>query len=253
VKKNNIILWISAIVITFIIIYALNLFNSDYPITGTFGIDGKKVSYRFEKMNYGKDSVNILIRSDVKELVGLVYWKSQNDSNWISKKLIHYDLALDAKIPSQRPNTAIKYYVKLIHKDKTYLLPNNQKVKMNFYGKIPGMINFLRFLLWNLGLLVVVRVGLEYFNKNEKTKKFELFIAAFLLTLTILVNPLYLSYKYGLINTSIPSINTLFPVKELAVTSLWIITIVLTFNIKKLQIAPLVSAVITIILLFLFN
>ena len=50
-EKNNIILWIASLVITFLGIYLSNLVDKDYPVTGTFGIEGQKVSYRFEKVH----------------------------------------------------------------------------------------------------------------------------------------------------------------------------------------------------------
>jgi hypothetical protein len=124
---------------------------------------------------------------------------------------------------------------------------------MRFFGKIPSTINYLRFLLLNIGLLLVVRVGLEYFNKEEKIKKFEIFIAIIFLILTVLVNPLFLSYKYGFINSSIPSITKLFPTKELSLTSLWIISIILTFNIKKYRIIPFISAILTIFIFIILK
>jgi len=104
-----------------------------------------------------------------------------------------------------------------------------------------------------LGLLLSIRAGLEYFNLKEKIKKFELFIVTIFVTLTVLINPLYLSYKYGFINSTIPSINKLFPVKELSISALWIITIILTFNLKKYRLVPLISALMTILLFIIFN
>ncbi len=50
-KKEPIILWVASIVITFLIGYFPTLTNKDYPISGTFGIEGEKVSYRFEKIH----------------------------------------------------------------------------------------------------------------------------------------------------------------------------------------------------------
>ena len=251
--KNNIILWVASLILTFLIGYAISVFSPDYPITGTFGLDGKKISYRFEKIHYGKDSANILIRSDIKEVNGKVYWQSESDSIWHSKDMLRSELALSEKIPSLKPNQSLKYYITLIYKDKKYFLPANQKVVMKFFGKVPDAVSPLKFLLFNLGLLLIVRVGLEYFNKNEKIKKFEIFIAILFLILTALVNPLYLSYKFGFINTSIPSITKLFPVKELAITSLWLITTILTFNFKNYRIFSPVAAILTIILIFIFN
>lgn len=251
-KKEIVILWIASFVITFVVIYLTNLFSKDYPISGTIGIEGKKVSYRFEKVHYGKDDVTILIRSDIKNLTGKVFWKSPNDSSWLSINMIESDLILSAKFPSLKADHKLQYYIELFYKDKKYSLPDNQKVEMKFWGKIPSMLKALQFILLNLGLLLSVRVGLEYFNPKEKIKKFEVFVTLIFLTLTLLVNPLYLSYKYGYINSSIPSIDKLFPFKELSISALWILTIILTFNLKKYKPIPLVSAVITILIFIIF-
>lgn len=251
-KKETVILWIASFVITFVVVYLTNLFSKGYPISGTIGIEGKKVSYRFEKVHYGKDDVTILIRSDINNLTGKVFWKLSNDSSWSSVNMIESDLILSAKFPSLKADHKLQYYIELFYKDKKYSLPDNQKVEMKFWGNIPSMLKALQFILLNLGLLLSVRVGLEYFNPKEKIKKFEIFVVIIFLILTVLVNPLYLSYKYGFINSSIPTINKLFPFKELSLSAMWIITIILTFNLKKYKLIPLISAALTILIFIIF-
>jgi hypothetical protein len=252
-KKENTILWIVSIVVTFLVIYIANLFNRDYPITGTFGIEGQKISYRFEKIHYGREDVNILIRSDVQGLSGKLFWKPDQDSIWLSTDMTKSDLALSGSFPSLKANHKLKYFLQLYFKNTAYFLPNNLKVEMRFFGTIPSTISTLKFIFFNLGLLLTIRVGLEYFNLNEKIKKFEVFLVIIFLTLTALINPLYLSYKYGFINSAIPSINKLFPIKELSISVLWIISIIMTFNLKRYKLVPLVSAAITIVLFIIFN
>jgi hypothetical protein len=253
-KKDIIILWIASIIITFLIGYALSILSKNYPVSGTIGIEGQKVSYRFEKVHYGLEDLSVLIRSDLKGLSGKLFWKSENDPSWISENM-HYesDLALSAKLPALVPNNKLLYYAELFYKNRSYLLPDNQKVEMKFYGKIPSTITFLQFLLFNLGLLLIVRVGLEFFNKQEKIKKYEIFIGIIFITLTVLINPLYISYKYGFINSSIPSINKLFPFRELSITSIWIVAVILTFNLKKYKWVPVMASIISIIILVIFN
>ena len=67
-KKNRIILWAASLIITFLTIYLSNLLDKNYPITGTFGIEGKKLSYLFEKVHYGSEDISILIRTDADDL-----------------------------------------------------------------------------------------------------------------------------------------------------------------------------------------
>ena len=247
-KKNNIILWVASIVITFLTIFLSNLLNKDYPISGTFGVDNKKVSYRFEKTHYGKDDFEVIIRTDNDKINGSLFWKIGSDSVWNSIKLKKSNLTLQNRIKSLRPLSKLFYYAELNLNQKKYLLPDNKKVELTFYGKIPVMAKVLRFLLLYLGLLLAVRTGLEYFNQSEKVKKFGFLVAIIFLTLTALINPLYLTYKFGYMNSVIPEISKLFPAAFVFFTLLWIIALILMFRFKQIKIMPLITSIISIII-----
>jgi len=247
-QKNIIILWIASFVISFLTIYLSNLLDENYPVTGTFGIEGQKVSYRFEKVHYGKEDFSVVIRTDIDDVSGNLFWKNTSDTIWSSTKLNISDLSLKGKFKSLKPNQITQYYVELNYKDKKYLLPDNQKIDLTFYGKIPVALNVMQFLLLYLGLLLAVRTGLEYFNNSEKSKKLGVLIVIVFLTLTALVNPLYLTYKFGYMNSIVPAINKLFPVSYLLITLLWIVSLIQIFKSKKLKVTSLVSAIITIVI-----
>jgi hypothetical protein len=247
-KKNNIVLWIASFVITFLTIFLANLLDKDYPLSGTFGIDGKKVSYRFEKTHYGKDDFDVIIRTDIEDIIGNIFWKNESDSIWNSLELKKSSLSLQTKIKSHKPLETIKYFVELNHKNKKYFLPNNKKVELTFYGKIPVMAKVLQFLLLYLGLFLAVRTGLEYFNNSEKSKKFAVLVVVVFLTLTALINPLYLTYKFGYMNSVIPEISKLFPMAYVLLSLLWIIALVLIFRFKSIKITSLITSIISIII-----
>jgi len=250
-KKETIILWLASFVIVFLTVYISNIIDEDYPITSTFGIEGKKVSYRFEKVHYGKEDYNIIIRTDVPELRGNLFWKSETDLNWHSKELKKSELILSEKIPLLIPTKKADYYLELYYKDKKYVIPESQKVSLTFFGKIPVAANYLKYLILYMGLVLAVRTGLEFFNNGAKAKKFGVLTLILFLTLIALINPLYLSYKYGFINSSIPPINKLFSLSDISIFILWIITIVTIFRSEKFKIFPLVSAILTL-LIFVF-
>ena len=107
-KKNNVILLIVSFVITFLTIYLSNLLDKDYPVTGTFGIDGKKISYRFEKVHYGREDFNVIIRTDIADVSGIMFWKSKSATIWSSSKLNKYNLSLQGKFTSLKPNHTTK-------------------------------------------------------------------------------------------------------------------------------------------------
>jgi len=252
-EKNNIVLWAAAFVITFLTIYLSNLLDNDYPLSGTFGIDGKKVSYRFEKSHYGNDDFNTLIRTDVSDLAGKIFWKSDEDTMWQSVQMEKSDLLLSANIPSLKAEHKLIYFAELYHKDKKYNVPANQKVELTFFGKIPVVVNVLEHLLLYLGLILVVRTGLEFFNDGKKSKKFGILGAIVFLTLIALLNPLYFTYKFGFMNSSIPPINRLFLLSDFVIFFLWIVTLVLIFRSEQFKFLPPLSAILTITIIIFYR
>jgi len=251
--KNNIILWAASFVITFLTIFLANLLDKDYPISGTFGIESKKVSYRFEKTHYGKDDFDVIIRTDIDKVNGNLYWKNESDSIWNSLELKKSNLTLNGKIKSLKPLRVLNYYVELNHKNKKYFLPDNKNVILTFFGNIPIAVNVLEYLLLYIGLVLAVRTGLEYFNDNINSKKFGVFILIFFLTLIALINPLYLTYKYGFINSSIPHISKLFFLSDITIFILWIVTLIAIFKSAKFKILPLASSIFTLIIFVLLR
>lgn len=254
-KKQIVILWIASFVIVFMAIYISNILDKNYPVTSTFGIDGKKVSYRFEKVHYGKDEYKIIIRTDVAELTGKVFWKNFDEESWQSKELKKAYLILSESIPALKPEHKLYYYVELYYNGKTFTLPDNHKTNLTltYFGNIPTTISIFEYLLLYLGLILAVRTALEFFNDGKKSKVFGIFTTVFFLTLIALINPLYLTYKFGFINTSIPPITRLFLWSDLAIFFIWVITLIVIFRSERFKILPIVSALLTIILAAFFR
>ena len=98
-KNKFVILWLASLIIVFLASYISNIFDADYPITSTIGIEGKKVSYRFEKISFGKDDYKFILRTDIKDLDGKLFWKSKSDTIWHHEQLIKSNLVLTGNIP----------------------------------------------------------------------------------------------------------------------------------------------------------
>ena len=63
--KNQIILLLSALIIAFLTGYIESVTDADYPVTGTFGINGKKVSYKLDKTHFGDSPFEVIIISKI--------------------------------------------------------------------------------------------------------------------------------------------------------------------------------------------
>jgi hypothetical protein len=97
-------------------------------------------------------------------------------------------------------------------------------------------------------LILAVRTGLEYFNQNINSKKFGVLTVLVFLLLTVLVNPLYLTYKFGYMNTSIPAIDNLFSTGLVLILILWIVSVITLFTLKRFNYISIISAALTLII-----
>lgn len=252
-KKNNIILWIGSFIISFLAIYFSNLFSDEYPVSGTIGIEGKKVTYMFERVHYGKERVNTSIRTDINEIIGYLKWHIEGRGIIDSLELKRNELFLVGQLPPLNPEQKIEYYVDLIYKNKLYRLPTVDKVNLINYGKIPGPLNVLEYLLNYLIIILSVRIGLECLGNNKLVKKFGVILLIILLTLIALINPLYLTYKYGFMNHIIPPIGKLFNLYDLLTFFIWLGTLIHVFRSNSSKKIPIVTAFITVILFTFFR
>ena len=246
--KNQIILWLSSIIIVFLIGYIKNITDKDYPITSTFGIEGKKVSYKLDKVCYDKESYKNIIISDIQGIRARLFWRNNNQQYETDYKNI--EDGLECNIPIQNPGQEIKYKLVIQHKGKTFEILKKEFIPLMFWGHIPSPVNILHFILLYGALLMSLRSLLELFNKNKNLKKFIVIVCTMFMTLTILIHPLYNSYKLGAINNYIPNVIELLEPLFLVITFLWVFGAVLIFNKKYVNIVTIFISSATILLFF---
>lgn len=249
--KNEIILWLSSLVVVFLIGYVKNVTDKDYPITSTFGIEGKKVSYKLDKISYDKSSYKNIIISDIQRLEGKLIWLENDEKYESAYKVI--ERGLECSIPKLKPGQKIQYKITLYYLDKSFEIPEKDFVTLTFWGNIPSTINILNFILFYGGLVMSLRCLLELFNKNKNLKKYAVIACTFFITLTTLIYPLRNTYKLGAINNYIPSVTDLIEPILLLILLLWISGTILIFNKKYINPVTIFISFATILLFFLLQ
>ena len=95
--KQSFILWISAAIITFLIGFVQSRTSSYYPISGTFGIEGQKVSYHLKKIHNSNEDFKLVIRTDREDLRGAALWRIDNSqAEWQIDSMQFVDESLTA-------------------------------------------------------------------------------------------------------------------------------------------------------------
>jgi hypothetical protein len=247
--KNQIILWLGSLVVIFLIGYIKNITNKDYPITGTFGIEGYKVSYKLDKVSHEKLIYKNIVISDIKGVSGKIIW-SHNDKHF-ETEMVEIDRGLTAEIPLLKPGQEINYKIVLEYKNKTYEIPKNDLVTLTFWGNVPSAVKILHFILLFGGMLLAIRSAFELFNQNKNLKKYFFITIAFFLILTIIINPLRNSYKLGALNNFVPPVLELLEPIYLILLLLWITGTVLIFIGKYKKTVAVITTFATIIIFFL--
>ncbi len=169
--KQSLILWLSAIIITFLAGFFRSNTDEFYPVSGSLSFGKEKISFLFDKIHYGNDDYKILIRTDFPDVTGEVKWRyADTTGEWRSIPLIYKDRILTASLPSQNVNTRIEYKGEIVHNGKEYSLPLVGSVIILFKNPVPSLIKIFLFLTLFSGLLLFVRGGLESFNEKPLTK-----------------------------------------------------------------------------------
>ncbi|MBK9097548.1 MAG: hypothetical protein IPM14_05345 [bacterium] len=247
--KNQTILWLGSLVVIFLIGYIKSITDKDYPVTGTFGIEGYKVSYKLDKVTHEKLIYKNIVISDIKGVSGKIIWFHNNKR--FETEMVEIDRGVTGDIPVLKPGQKINYKIVLEYKNKTYEIPKNDLVTLTFWGNVPSAIKILHFIILYGGMLLAIRSAFELFNQNKNLKKYFFITSSLFLILTIIINPLRNSYKLGALNNFVPPVLELLEPIYLILSLLWITGTMLIFIGKYKKTVAVITTFATIIIFFL--
>jgi len=238
--KKTIILWLGALVITFLAGYLNSVTSPDFPVSGTVGYGKKKVTYYFEKEYSGKQPYSIMLRTDIPEVNGYILrYGSMNDTI----PLKYADNKLTASFDSVAIGTTLAYNVVLNYDGVERKIPEGVSVQTTVHGFIPKTIKVLYFLTLFGGVLLAVRAGLDYFTERKNHKKTGFFALISLACFSLIVVPVSISYKYGLVGSmkAVPP-GELFPAAQMSFFIIWLIAMIAAFKVKQSKLAAAIGA-----------
>lgn len=250
--KQSLILWLSAIIITFLTGFFRSNTDEFYPASGTLSFGKEKISFLFDKIHYGNDDYKIIIRTDFPDVTGEVKWRYNGTSDeWRSIPLIYKERVLTASLPSRNVNTRIEYKGEIVHNNKNYSLPLEGFVIILFKNHVPSLIKIFLFLTLFTGILLFVRGGLESFNEKPYTKYYIYPALLFWALGSLIFSNLFNAYADDvsfLVSFITPGYSEII---QYIILLLWVIIIVTHLNTnKKIIIA---SSFLTIILFATVN
>ena len=252
--KQQFILWSGAFVITIIFGFLLRTISPEKPVTGTVEFGNEKVGYKFDKVYRSDSDYQVMLLSDMDSLeADLEYKGSKSGEGWTKVPMKLIDGILKANIPKHHSQSLVDYRVTLKYKGQTFIVPKKNGLTIKFLGRVSTQIMVWFYIALFSGILLSTRIGLEFFNENEKIKKLSFFAFITFVFYAMLLIPVKRTYELSAFGKSIPQITQLFSLGGILIIVLWIGGIISFFYVKNRKLMALIVAVLTFLIFIIFG
>ncbi|KAB2907154.1 MAG: hypothetical protein LC102_10080 [Ignavibacteriales bacterium] len=230
--SKNLLLWISAFVIVFLFTLVRPYIRGEQPVSGTIGIEGKKISYLFPREWEAGTDLKFLIRNDNPKVTGY-YVINLPDGKKVKKELTVGKEELIGVLPAAKPGESVDYTVFLKYDDKQTQIPYNTTLTTVFTGKVSLIIKIFYPLMLFILSLLAVRGGLEFFNEEGRYKLYTIFTAGAAVCLSFIIVPVRNLLLIAPPAGTIPPPGDMFTAETFFYSVLWVlVSILVFFNIK---------------------
>lgn len=224
--KRTVWLWIIAFILTLLTAAYQRVTGPTYPISGKVNIDGKVISYSFDRSHGGNEDHLIKIKTNENDISGLLQWKRfKTSDDWETSSLAYKEGFLTGTLPHQPPAGKLMYKITLEKNEKFFSLNDGHPVVIRFKGDVPAFIIIPHVILMFLAMMFSARAGLEFFNFKPDYKKLVYWTLGALLLGGMVFGPIMQKYAFGEFWTGVPFGIDLTDNKTLLAVIGWIIAL----------------------------
>ena len=273
---RNVIFWVLAFIITVFSAYYQRITGPTYPVSGQAVFQGKTYDYKFLRSHSVTfNSPVILPTYDTSAKVS-IHWREHNSTKEIQRTpmTLYYDTVITnelsedfqkgryfyyANIPlkeyfaanyltNEIPYAAkIDYFLQVESGNEVKSIPEDNPVVIRYKGDVPFIILILHIIVVFASMLVAMRTGLEFFNKEPQFKKYLLWTIGLLILGGFVLGPIIQKYAFGEYWTGFPFGIDLTDNKVLIAFIGWIVAFVAQYKSKRPGLWVLVAALLMII------
>jgi hypothetical protein len=196
-KKESIILWVVAFLITIGSAVYQRMTGPTYPVRGAIMLGGKEMAFKLDRSE-GERNALVRIPTGDPAIRGWLAWKRyRSEDPWMAIPMTYQDGFVQAELPMQPPAGKLVYRVLLERGGEQKVVPDGEPVVIRFKGDVPGYILWPHVLMMFLAMLVSTRAGLEFFAKEPRLNVLTYLAIAFLFVGGIILGPLVQKYAFG--------------------------------------------------------
>lgn len=245
--KRTTLFWVIAIVITLVSLVYQRVTGPTYPVSGTVQLNGKSISYKFDRSYDGPDNAPVQVKTDDQSITGMLFWKRyKTDDQWTLVPLAFAEGTLKGGLPHQPVAGKLMYKVELTHGENGVSLPGNGPIIIRFRNPVPIWIIVPHVFAMFCAFLFSARAGLEFFNKEPKFKKFIYATLGFLVLGGFILGPLMQYFSFNLWWTGWPLGTDLTDNKTAIAFLAWVVAAIAVAKAKNPRYWALAASIIMI-------
>ncbi|MBZ0263906.1 hypothetical protein K8I28_04490 [bacterium] len=222
---RQIILWIIALLLTFVFAHYQRQTGPTHPIEGTAKLGQTTFDYSLKRSQGGTTDHRVEIPVRNKQIKGVVLWKHYKlDEETRSIPMYYEDGKLVASLPHQPPAGKLEYQVVLDGDQERVLLPETEPAIIRFKGSVPLTVLIPHIIFMFSAMLVATRTGIGALLK-EKVNTLS-WITLILLTIGgLILGPIVQKYAFDAYWTGWPFGEDLTDNKTLAAVIAWVLSV----------------------------
>ncbi|MDP4116580.1 MAG: hypothetical protein Q8903_10610 [Bacteroidota bacterium] len=248
--NKNLLLWLVSFIVLYIICYIHAVTESSFPISGSLLINGQNFIYKLDKSAYTTKQPVVKIYSEgINSYYPVIQWSNRRDFASIDSLKMNYENGFFiGTLPIMKQPGYLNYRLKISTNKEVYYIPENSFVTMKYEGNIPSSILGVYYIALYVGLLLSIRLGLEYFSKSVKYRKLVFFIIALFFVHAFAINPLMQSFRLGVFNKHLPAISDIFLIYPLLIFLAWAICLIAIFKFTTKKTPVIITSIATILI-----
>ncbi len=244
-------LWAIAFLVTAATAVYQRATGPTYPLKGSAELDGKIVTFRFDRSHGGDGDHEVLVRTGDSSVSGVLEFKRhKTDDPWTALRMTFRDGALHGTLPHQPPAGKLDYRVTLSPGTTAAVLPAEGGVVIRFKGDVP--IGFLipHVIIMFGGMLLSTRTGLEIFSPQPRFNQLVAWTIGVLAVGGLILGPIVQKYAFDAFWTGWPFGHDLTDNKTVFAVIAWVVAAIALRKSRKP--APwILGAAIVVLIVFL--
>lgn len=246
-KFKSFLIWFFAIVFTMVIAIYQRMTGPTYEVRGRVEIGGQKIKYKLIRSYDLADDAKVMINVPDTAIRGEIKFRRfKSFDNWQTEPMRRHGDTLTGALPHQAPAGKVMYQVTLLKGEQRILL-NEQPAVLRYTGYVPRYILFPHILFIFLAMLFSSLTGLMVIFRGKHTYLYTWLTVIFISIGGLILGPVVQKFAFDAYWTGWPFGHDLTDNKSLVAFIFWVIALVMIKKNRENRLWPILASIVLLV------